>query len=194
MKYRVAVVAGGDHVTVHACRTACCWAQQLGCMHGRATGRSAFPWNTVRCLHAGCEAPANTSPTEGDLRLVPLNGTTSPTAACDDVHFGGVEIFHDGRWGRICNDRFSSSPEEFTLDAQVICRQLGFRFGGVMDADEIRNAYDGQDYRFNDERAPELVWATSVRLRLLHGISDLCQACGSTRRCMHLCQEDMQPT
>lgn len=110
---------------------------------------------------AGCDSPANDSPMEGDVRLVPLNGTTSPTAACDDVHFGGVEIFHDGRWGRICSDRFGTAPADFTLDAQVVCRQLGFPYGGVMDAEEVFRAYDGQEYDYSDPR--ELVWATEVR-------------------------------
>ena len=112
-------------------------------------------------VSVGCESPTNDSPAEGDVRLVPLNGTTTATAPCDPVHFGGVEIYHDGRWGRICSDRFGSDPADFTLDAQVVCRQLGFPYGGVMDAEEVFRAYDGQEYNYNDPR--ELVWATEVR-------------------------------
>lgn len=99
------------------------------------------------------------APAEGDVRLVPLNGTATATAACDDVHFGGVELFREGRWGRICSGR-GGRTQEFTLDAQVVCRQLGFPFGTVMDASEPFGAYD-RDY--NDLPEDALVWATEVR-------------------------------
>lgn len=92
---------------------------------------------------------------------MPLNGTTAATALCEDVHIGGVEICRDGPWGRICNDLFYTRAEEFMLDAQVVCRQLGFPFGGVMDVDEVRDAYGSQDNDYDDEAG--LVWATTVR-------------------------------
>ena len=97
-------------------------------------------------------------PAEGDVRLVPLNGTAVATAPCDDVHFGGVELFREGRWGRICSGRFGDEPEEFTLDAQVVCRQLGFPFGTVLDSADMYDAYD-VDY----DSVQALTWATEVR-------------------------------
>eukprot|EP00892_Ulva_mutabilis_P005900 jgi/Ulvmu1/3682/UM017_0098.1 len=109
-------------------------------------------------MHADCAAPAS-SPAEGDLRLVPLNGTGVATAACDDVHFGGVELFRQGRWGRICNGRFGRDEDEFTVDAQVVCRQLGFPFGTVMDEEEVRGAYDS-DYDYSSPTM--LTWASEV--------------------------------
>ena len=107
---------------------------------------------------AGCDAP-NSPPVEGAVRLVPLNGTVAPTAACDEVHFGGVELFFQGRWGRICSGRFGLGHNDFTLDAQVVCRQLGFPFGTVMSELEIRSAYD------YDSRGDEdiLTWASEVQ-------------------------------
>ena len=93
------------------------------------------------------------------MRLVPLNGTAVATAVCDDVHFGGVELFRKGVWGRICPGPFGGGAEDFTLDAQVICRQLGFPFGSVMDAGDISGAYDSSD-GYHD--AAVTIWATQV--------------------------------
>eukprot|EP00892_Ulva_mutabilis_P007291 jgi/Ulvmu1/4934/UM204_0006.1 len=108
---------------------------------------------------SGCEASA-TPPAEGDVRLVPLNGTDVPTAACDDVHFGGVELFREGQWGRICAGRFGGEQEDFTLDAQVVCRQLGFPFGTIMDEREAFGVYDYNSYDYDAE--PVITWATEV--------------------------------
>eukprot|EP00892_Ulva_mutabilis_P007289 jgi/Ulvmu1/4932/UM204_0003.1 len=110
---------------------------------------------------SGCEAPA-APPAEGDVRLVPLNGTAVATAACDDVHFGGVELFREGQWGRICAGRFGGDPEEFTVDAQVVCRQLGFPFGTVMDEQEVFGAYDYRTYDYSTPREDPITWASEV--------------------------------
>ena len=95
---------------------------------------------------------------------MPLPGTAVPTAVCDDVHFGGVELFREGVWGRICTGPFPSGTAEFTLDAQVVCRQLGFPFGTLMDAGELSGAYDSGAYYSSLDYSdpPMIVWATEV--------------------------------
>ena len=91
---------------------------------------------------------------------MPLPGTAVPTAVCDDVHFGGVELFREGVWGRICTGPFPRGTAEFTLDAQVVCRQLGFPFGTLMDADEMSGVYD--DSTPDNSDPPFTVWASEV--------------------------------
>ena len=52
---------------------------------------------------AGCLTGEAAPPMEGDVRLIAIDMTGPPTAECDPVHFGGVEVFTGGRWARICN-------------------------------------------------------------------------------------------
>ena len=119
---------------------------------------------SVRCSHgcAGC-SPNNKAPAQGDVRLIALDDIL-PTQPCDAVHFGGVEIFNNGQWGRICSDRSGRSNRDFTIDANVVCKQLGFPFGTLYDAAEVLDSIGepaGTDYI--DVSAPgELVWATDV--------------------------------
>ena len=103
-------------------------------------------------------------PVEGDVRLVALPGNSPATRACDDVHFGRVEIFHDGLWGRICAGDSAS-----TLDAEVVCRQLGFPFGGVLDENRpLFFEIHREDYADYGSVSALPVWATQVRLAHCH--------------------------
>ena len=108
------------------------------------------------------------TPTQGDVRLIPLEGVP-PTAACGDVHFGGVEIFNDGRWGRICLQD-SSDVSAFTVDVGVVCRQLGFPFGSLLAQEEVIGGSDNVDY---DDRR-EFVWASDV---VCSGLEDRLDEC-----------------
>lgn len=112
---------------------------------------------------AGCEErPA--APSDGDLRLVPLNASVASTAVCDDIHFGAVEMFREGRWGRICKTG-SGDPIAFTIDAQIVCRQLGFPFGTAMD-DGITVITGDDPIYASDYDVPDpsaVSWASDVR-------------------------------
>ena len=110
--------------------------------------------------NVGCTAEEG-APSQGDVRLIPLRGVP-PTAACDDVHLGGVEIFNDGRWGRICIDS-TNEVSSFTIDAGVICRQLGFPFGSLLEQGEVSGGNGIADADYGDYGEPgELVWASDV--------------------------------
>jgi len=86
---------------------------------------------------------------------VPLVNATTSSAPCDAVHSGIVQIFQNGVWGLICTQRFSfrSGSINFDIDANVVCRQLGFPQGTVFDTSSTGdrgsdNTYDYDDYSF----------------------------------------------
>lgn len=117
---------------------------------------------------------------EGDVRLVPLNGTSSATATCDTVHMGGVELFRQGRWGRICTsgafNRLDLDEDHgmHTLVASVVCRQLGYSFGTLMNSAAV-NDIDLDSYQNGTDGDEALVWATEVRIRPCHHVH--CMKC-----------------
>eukprot|EP00892_Ulva_mutabilis_P004965 jgi/Ulvmu1/2840/UM144_0005.1 len=112
---------------------------------------------------SGCPA-TNTTPIQGDVRLVNIVGTNFTTQPCDDAHFGAVEFFNEGQWGRIC----ANVGDPSQVDAEVICRQLGFPFSSLIDVQEVRNSTGRsagrpfEDYGEYDEPG-ELVWATELQ-------------------------------
>ena len=67
-------------------------------------------------------------PSNGDLRLAGYGAT--------DL-WGRLEIFLDGRWGTICDDRF------MIKEAEVACRQMGLGYAINYRANPIQR-YDIQ--------------------------------------------------
>ncbi|KAJ8321216.1 hypothetical protein KUTeg_001228 [Tegillarca granosa] len=74
------------------------------------------------------------NPSENDVRLV---GGSSNLE-------GRIEIFHDGRWGTVCDDGWDDN------DARVVCRQLGY--GGGTFTREARFG-EGQEPTWMDDVA-----------------------------------------
>eukprot|EP00892_Ulva_mutabilis_P011625 jgi/Ulvmu1/8835/UM049_0015.1 len=107
---------------------------------------------------SGCNETSSGPPAEGDVRLVPLPGTTVPTVSCDAVHAGAVELFHAEQWGSICSDTLATATEDVALNAQIVCKQLGFPFGTVMDTGEVPATATAR----LSSGDLELVWGTEV--------------------------------
>lgn len=92
--------------------------------HTRAPCARLTPRSAAGCTPQG----QGSEPAQGDVRLVPLQGT-GPTSVCDAVHAGVIEIFNDGVWGRICqlpsqdfrDSTYTLIPQARPSHMQCIC-------------------------------------------------------------------------
>lgn len=79
----------------------------------------------------------NHRPKEGGLRL---SGST-------DASEGRVEVYHEGRWGTVCDDNWDMA------EAQVVCRQLNFP--------GAKSVLIGRQY----EQAPGPIWLDDINCK-----------------------------
>lgn len=77
------------------------------------------------CRRAGVNCTARSPCTDGTIRL--RGGTISSRG-----HEGHVEICRSNTWGRVCRNDWS------LLDAQVVCRQLGYFVPGMQGEGKAR--------------------------------------------------------
>ncbi|XP_030591667.1 galectin-3-binding protein A-like [Archocentrus centrarchus] len=89
-----------------------------------ASGR-AFKFGVLKTHH---------EPREGDVRLF----------GSKNISEGRVEIYHDGKWGTVCDDNWGMA------DAQVLCRQLNFP--------GAKSIVTGKDYG----QAPGPIWLDDI--------------------------------
>ena len=94
----------------------------------RAVARLALGASVLSVAALGLVAPVHAG-SDGDLRLM-----DGPSGS-----HGRLEVFHDGQWGGVCDDFFTSP------DATVACRQLGYT-GGETRRSERRPLSGGMSF------------------------------------------------
>lgn len=91
------------------------WLDEVQCTGNELTLEQCpkSAWGEHNCLHSE-DAGVSCSPlTDGAVRLAGGAGS----------YEGRLEVFYRGQWGTVCDDGWTDS------NTQVVCRQLGYRFG-----------------------------------------------------------------
>uniref|UniRef100_A0AAQ5ZEB4 Neurotrypsin n=1 Tax=Amphiprion ocellaris TaxID=80972 RepID=A0AAQ5ZEB4_AMPOC len=112
-------------------------------------------WEQHNCDHTEDAGVSCNSHTDGAVRLV----------GAESHQEGRVEIYYQGQWGSVCDDNWTE------LNAQVVCRQLGFRIKTQL-----------QKTRGRAEVAPDGVYEESHGLILLDEVQ-----CQGTEASLLLC-------
>ena len=90
----------------------------------------------------------------------------------DTTHEGRLEVWHEGVWGSVCDDEFS------TENARVVCRELGYP-----DSSDHQVSYSGQ---FGDDGEGQ-IWLDDVAC---DGSEDELSECGHREWGSHNCGHD----
>ncbi|XP_034146892.1 neurotrypsin isoform X2 [Esox lucius] len=91
------------------------WLDEVQCTGNELTLEQCpkSAWEDHNCLHTEDAGVSCTPLTDGSVRL----------AGGRESSEGRLEVFYRGQWGTVCDDGWTDS------NTQVVCRQLGYRFG-----------------------------------------------------------------
>ena len=100
--------------------------------------------------------------------MYPLHTVTIRLAGGDLQSYGRVEIYHNGEWGTVCDDKWG------TVDATVVCRQLGF----------YSSVYAYGSAHFGQGTGP--IWLSRLACKGKESsLTDCTQSSVATKNCTH---------
>jgi hypothetical protein len=142
----------GTHTTTLACGNTSEGAAATILSACPPFNKASPPWGLPTCLteygdKTTCwDVPAECDEVAEDKELeIRLTGGFG--SRCDSIHTGFVEIYHLGSWGSICAVEYMTDPSL----AEVVCRQLGFPYGTIVDSWAPTKLQEGHnDYAFYD--------------------------------------------
>jgi|GEM_PF-3319880 len=111
----VALSCGGEPVFIPTCEVDAFRCDEQDVM---VCGASGWELSETCSAELACDSTGGSCVADGAVRIE------------GGGREGLVEVFHDGRWGTICDDRFDQND----AGAGVVCRMLGYDSGVHMDA------------------------------------------------------------